>query len=253
MRVTFIGVGAAFDEHQPNTSILIESAEQSLLADCGFTAASAFWRHAEKPLSLDAIYLTHFHGDHYFGVPHLLLRMYEEGRTTPLTILGQPGVEERITALMEMAYRNLLTKLQFELHFMECQPGVKVGLGDMQLMFAWNDHPMDCLSLRVQAGGKSIFYSGDGRPTDETRNLACGCDLVVHESYSLEPDTPGHGTLNSSIVFARESSSKAVALVHIDRNVRRDHLEDIMDRATKTEDVKVLLPEPGDCWEPPAL
>lgn len=246
MRITFAGVGAAFDEHLPNTSILMESEQCSLLADCGFTSASAFWRSADDPLSLSAIYLTHFHGDHYFGVPALLLRMVEEGRTAPLTILGQEGVEDRVRTLVDLAYRSILEKARFDLRFVECTPGNTVELNDMRLSFAVNDHPMPCLSLRVDTDTHSVFYSGDGRPTLETRQLADGCDLVVHESFSLEPDTPGHGTVDSSIQFAQEAGAKEVALVHIKRDVRhrdRAALEDAIRQAT---DLKAFLPEPGD-------
>ena len=55
MRVTFAGVGEAFDEKLPNTSLLVETdGGSSVLLDCGFTASCVFWTMAEKPLELDA-------------------------------------------------------------------------------------------------------------------------------------------------------------------------------------------------------
>lgn len=246
MRITFAGVGEAFDETEPNTSILFESGADSLLADCGFTAAAAFWRAAESPLNLGGIYITHFHGDHYFGVPALILRMVEEGRTKALAIMGQEGVEERVVTLMEMAYRNVLSKARFNLLFTECAPGDDVTLGSMRLTFAANDHPMPSQSLRVDALGVSAFYSGDGRPTEDTRRLAEGCDLVIHESFSLEQDTPGHGTVDSSIAFAREVGAKALALVHIKRTEKRDCHEKIMALATTSAVARVFMPVAGE-------
>lgn len=246
MRVTFAGVGEAFDEHLPNTSILFEGGGDSLLADCGFTAASAYWRAADNPLDLSGIYITHFHGDHYFGVPALILRMVEEGRTEPLAILGQTGVEKRIITLMDMAYRNVLDKARFELRFTECEPGGEASLGSMRLSFAANDHPMPSLSLRVDAGDASAFYSGDGRPTEDTRNLADGCDLIIHESFSLEPDTPGHGTVDSSIDFARAAGARTLALVHLKRDVRHGRHGELSARTGDRGGLNILLPEPGD-------
>ena len=73
MRVTF-------DEALPNTSILVESGSSSILLDCGFTAASTFWEVANNSLDLDVVYISHSYGDHYFGVPALLVRSVEEGR-----------------------------------------------------------------------------------------------------------------------------------------------------------------------------
>jgi len=246
MRVTFAGVGSAFDEHQPNTSILIESASTSLLADCGFTAAHAFWKTADNPLDLDAIYLSHFHGDHYFGVPALLLHMYEEGRTKPMTIIGQPSVQERIRTLTDLAYANLLDKILFDITFREAEIDRKVMIGNMQLSFAPSDHSTPCLAVRIDAGGKSVFYSGDGRSTEASCELAKGSELVIHESFSLEPDTPGHGTIASSIAFAREAGTSRLALVHIARDIRKKQRQAILETMSNTFEPTVILPEAGD-------
>ena len=81
MRVTFVGVGEAFDENLPNTSILVESAASSILLDCGFSAPRAFWKAADNAEGLDMIHVSHFHADHYFGIPALLARFTQEGRT----------------------------------------------------------------------------------------------------------------------------------------------------------------------------
>ncbi|QJB56336.1 MBL fold metallo-hydrolase [Pseudodesulfovibrio sp. zrk46] len=249
MRVTFAGVGEAFDERLANTSLLAETEKTSLLIDCGFTAASAFWSVARRPLELDALYISHFHGDHYFGIPALLVRSIEDGRTKPLTILGQPGVEQRICDLMEMAYVGTMRKAQFGLVFVECVPGSPVSIGDMQLSFAVNDHPVRCLSIRVDSGGSSFFYSSDGKPTEETRALAKGCGLVVHESFTLEPKTAGHGTVDSSIDFARQAGADTLALVHIRRNVRHDRMNEILQRCEAAVDMTAVVPESGDCLE----
>ncbi len=221
MRVTFAGVGEAFDETLANTSLLVESDTTSILLDCGFTAASAFWSVAQQPLELDAIYISHFHGDHYFGLPALLVRSIQEKRTKRLTIMGQPGVEDRVTRLTEMAYSNAMAKATFDIYFIECTPGDEIPHGDFQMEFAMSDHPMPCLSVRLDCAGKSIFYSGDGKPTDATQTLAAGCDLVVHESFSLETTTPGHGTIESSIAFARKAGARRLAMLHMDRAIRQ--------------------------------
>ncbi len=76
VKIKFIGVGEAFDEDLPNTSILVrardERNESSILLDCGFTAPPSFWKIAKDPDDLDAIWISHFHGDHFFVLPALL-------------------------------------------------------------------------------------------------------------------------------------------------------------------------------------
>ena len=246
MRVTFAGVGEAFDETLANTSLLVESDTGSILLDCGFTAPPPFWELAEHPLDLDGVYLTHFHGDHWLGLPALLVRSMEEGRTKPLSILGQPGVEDKVRALMELAYAGTLAKAGFDLRFTECAPGREVELAGFRLTFAAGDHSVPCLAVRVENGGKSLFFSGDGPPTEATRVLARGCTLAVHETFTLDPVKPAHGTLDSSLAFARETGAEALALVHINRRVRREQREVILARLANFSSCKMWLPEPGE-------
>jgi ribonuclease BN (tRNA processing enzyme) len=258
MQCIFSGVGEAFDERYPNTSLILAAGGASLLLDCGFTAAAAFLQHAENPLDLDAVCISHLHGDHYFGLPYLLTRSMEEGRTRDLLIVGPEHVQAQVEQAVTLAYASFFDKARFALRFAESAPGRHLEVGGCQLSFAPNDHPQPCLAVRVDAGGASLFYSGDGRPTPETRELARGCGLVVHEAYSLESDVPGHGTVDGVIDFARDVGAKAAALVHVQRRARRERLGEIRERLARATDIHAFLPEPGDAYtvqagdEPPS-
>jgi len=246
MRTTFIGVGEAFDDNQLNTSLLVETAESSLLLDCGFTAPMGFWKAAAHPLDLQAIYISHFHGDHFFGLPALLIRMRQEGRTAPLTILGQPGVEAVVGQTIELAYPGSLAKASFDVSFIECVAGQNILFEDMRLGFALSDHPRPCLAIRVDSGDSALFYSGDGGATDDTAALAAGVDLIVHESFTLDADTPGHGTVDASIDFARRAGARQLALVHIERDVRTRQYDQLQQRISTSQQPHVIVPESGD-------
>ncbi|MFW5837992.1 MAG: MBL fold metallo-hydrolase [Desulfovibrionaceae bacterium] len=252
MKCTFIGVGEAFDELQPNTSLLLQAGGTSVLLDCGFTAAPAYFRHAPAPLDLDAVHLTHFHGDHFFGLPWLLTRFMEEGRTRDLVVIGGEGVRERVESAVSLAYGSFFDKAHFALDFKTAAPGRPLSIGDCSLSFAASDHSQPCLSVRVDAGAASLFYSGDGRPTSATRALARGCGLIAHEAYALEQDVPGHGTIDGSLEFARQAGARAVALVHVQRRTRREGLLEVQDRLARVTAMQALLPEPGDVFEIPA-
>lgn len=249
MKCIFLGVGEAFDETLDNTALLVTDKGGSLLIDCGFTAASAFWRHAPNhlpdPLELDAIYLTHFHGDHYFGLPALLVRMAEEGRSKPLTIIGPKGVERNVSAMQELAYAGTMSKAPYELKIVRATPEDRLHVAGFVLSFAPNGHLVPCQSIRVDFNGKSLFYSGDGRPTEETAALARGCDLVVHEAFALEGEVPGHGTVDASIDFALNAGAGKLALVHIQRRTRKERKADILKKLEVVQGVEALLPEPG--------
>jgi len=249
MRVTFVGVGEAFDELLPNTSLLVESGGSSILLDCGFNVSCRLWGYAENPLDLDAVYISHFHADHYFGLPALLVRSMEEGRTKRLTILGPSGIESRVKRLMELAYSNALAKVGFEIFFIECVPGEDFKHSGFRFRFALNDHSMPCLAIRLDAGGKSLYYSGDGKPTDATVDLAEGCDLVIHEAFTLDEITLGHGDVGSSLDMARKSGAGACALVHMRRTIRHTMMDMIRMAVDTQPEVHGFVPEPGDVRE----
>lgn len=245
MRITFVGVGEAFDETLPNTSLLVESGDASLLLDCGFSVPHAFWALPDTA-AVDGVYLSHYHADHWFGLPVLLTRFVEEGRTRPLTVLGQPDVKERVARLTGLAYPSALGKARFPVSYEECGPGREVRFGPFRLGFAPSEHPVPNLAVRVDGPDGSLFYSGDGRPTPATRALARGCALVVHESFSLRPEKQGHGTVAGSLDFAREAGAKALALVHVRRQVRRGQEGEILAMAEAARGLRVTLPSPGD-------
>ena len=100
--------------------------------------------------------------------------------------------------------------------------------------------------MRVEDGEHSIFYSGDGLFSPETLSLARGCSLVVHEAFRLDPLTPGHGTVRQCLDFAREAGASMLALVHVQRDERKERYQDILKLLKESKDLNVILPEPGD-------
>jgi len=250
MEITFLGVGEAFDEEIPNTSMLIriEIAEEPLtvLLDCGYSVPPRFWLQALQPDTLDCIWISHFHADHAFGLPALLVRFWEEKRKKDLCFLGQKGIEIFVLKCLDLAYPNFYPRLGFALRFEEVEPEKPLMAFGLSWSTAVNDHPQRDLALRMEGQGKSLFYSGDGRPTSETSTLAKGVDLIVHEAFHLFKDIPGHGTIAGSVEMALVCRAKRLALVHIQRNVRRERFEEIRELAKSVQELKVLIPEPGD-------
>ncbi len=253
MRVKFIGVGEAFDEDLPNTSILVQAQDGEkrsfILLDCGFTAPPEFWRNCSDPDELDAIWISHFHGDHFFGLPALLTRFWESKRTKPLLIVGQEGVEEVVRQALKLAYSSIMNKFAFQLNFLTLEPGRSLEAAGVGWRAALNGHSQKDLAVKITARGKSVFYSGDGLATEESLSLAKGADLVIHEAFLLEGTLPSHGSIVNCIEFARKAGTRALALVHIQRHERRTRRDEILRVIEEVKDVQVLMPEPGEIYE----
>ena len=248
--VEFIGVGEACDPDYPNTSLLLkdQAGQGRILLDCGFTTPHRYFKDCSDPEVLQALWISHFHGDHFFGVPLLLLRFWETGRRNPLHILGPQGVEEKIYQAMDLAYPNLMKKIHFPLHYQEVEPGFSRSAAGLTWNTAENEHSERSLAVRIEDNEKALFYSGDGRPTPETLGLASGSDLVVHEAFRLSGATPGHGNVQACIDFTQKSGANNLALIHINRDERADRLTEIQETIRKTDNLHIFLPEPGDCY-----
>jgi ribonuclease BN (tRNA processing enzyme) len=252
IEITFLGVGEAVDEELPNTSILFHSevgtSAATLLLDCGSTAAPQFWKEALQADVLDGIWISHFHGDHSFGLPALLLRFWEERRTKVLTILGQQGIEDFTHASLDLAYPGFyekVEKLGFPLRYVEVEPGKEVEIFGLCLRTAENNHSQRDLALRIDAQGTSIYYSGDGSPTPECMSLAKGSQLIIHEAFHPEIAFHGHTTATEAIEMAKECGVPNLALIHI----QRDERGKIADRMKQFKDLggslNIIIPEPG--------
>ncbi len=249
MEILFLGVGEACDSSQPNTSLLLKTGPEQtagrILLDCGFSVPQQYFALDPDPEELEILWISHFHGDHFFGTPLLLLWFWEMGRQKPLHILGPPGLKTIIEQAIELAYPNLLPRLGFSLLFLEIEPEKQERLADTVWQAAYNEHSLPCLSLRLELHGKAIFYSGDGRPTPMTQALADGCDIIIHEAYGFEDTTPGHGSIGSCLDFAENAGVTQIALVHMQRNIRQHYKTAIKDLAGKYAEIEILLPEKG--------
>lgn len=242
MKIIFLGVGEAFDENIPNNSQLIISKKAKLLLDCGMTAAPQVWKFNSDPNLLDAVYISHQHADHLFGLPGLLLRMWEGGRERNLTIICQKGLKKSFYDFMDFAYKGFTKNFKYKINLIESKENKEIEFGDLKLNFQKTIHSGENLAIKIADEKNTIIYSGDGSPvsgTDFYRNL----DLLTLETYLYDQEKIGHSTIISAIKFAEENNVKCLALAHINRDFRKNKLPQIKDKI-KSDKVKILIPEP---------
>ena len=246
MKVEFLGVGEAFDENLPNNSQILDWGDCRLLIDCGYSVPQAFWKHHPDPEHLDAIYISHRHADHYFGLPSILVRLAEDGRRKPLTIFCAEGMKQTLLEMIDYAYLGVLSKIKFEIVFQEVRTDHPHEFRGSRWEFAVSSHPVKNFAIAVYADGRKYAYSGDGNFNEHTRRLYDSCSLLVHEAYSFDdPEAPGHARIAEVVEMAVQQKVKRVALTHIQRKVRRTKLGEIKE-FIKNFKIDVIIPEPGD-------
>ena len=248
MHVHFLGVGEACDPERFNTSLLVVSGSKKhyILLDCGFTTPHRYFADCFDPNQLEALWISHFHGDHFFGVPLLLLRFWEMGRVKPLLLAGPNGLREKIEMALDLAYPSFLGKLQYALEYRELEDGDSFQGAGFLWQVAATEHSQPCLALRLNGDGKSIFYSGDGRSTAGSANLAKGCTLMVHEAYRVAGQTANHGSLAECLALAHQAGCEKLAIVHVAHYERKRESGALRRLLGESGLPGVFLPEPGE-------
>jgi|Deesub1362A_J573_1020465.scaffolds.fasta_scaffold00333_8 ribonuclease BN (tRNA processing enzyme) len=241
MKIVFLGVGEACDEYQPNNSHLVIS-ETILLLDCGYTTPPQLWKYNPDPSFLDAIYITHRHADHYFGIPPLFVRLWEERRTKPLTIVCQKGLKGTIEELIEYGYRGLYERLTFPVEFLEIEEEREYRLNELTIKAAPTVHSVKNLAIRISDGRNTVCFSGDGRFNSRTEALYRGADLLIHEAYLIEGHHPNHACIMELADMAQRNGIGCLALTHLQRGIRRREIETIRAMIEK-RGLNIIIPE----------
>ena len=228
-RVRFIGSGDSFGNGgRFQTCILVDADDFRFLIDCGATSLVALKRGAIDPSSIDAVLLTHFHGDHCGGVPYLILDGQFTRRERPLLIAGPPGVRERMTAVFEAALpTSSRTEQRFAVSYLELGEK-KARIGPLDVLALPVAHLPETAphGLRVRVDGREVAYTGDTDWCEALPRLADGADLFIAEAYSFEKRIPQHLSHATLHAHRDELGAKRVVLTHpgVETLARRNEL-----------------------------
>src|SRR6185503_14770014 len=131
MQLRFVGCGDALGSGgRFNTCFHVTGDRVNFLIDCGASSLPALKRLGIVREAIDLVLITHFHGDHFAGLPFLLLDAQFTRRTRPLVIAGPDGIEMRLTQAMEALFENSSkTKQKFDLSIVTLQPEQTKELG----------------------------------------------------------------------------------------------------------------------------
>jgi ribonuclease BN (tRNA processing enzyme) len=221
-RVTlqFLGSGDAFGSGgRFQTCFLVRSEPARFLIDCGASSLIAMKRFGVDPADIDMILLTHLHGDHFGGLPFVIIDQdVIAKRTRPLVIAGPPGMTQRVTDAMEMMFpQSSGVRRGFPLEMVELEPERPRPLGGVTVTPYVVRHPCGSppLALRIECDGRIIAYSGDTGWTDSLIRAARGADLFIAEAYTSAPKARIHLDLATLVSHLGEISATRLILTHL--------------------------------------
>ncbi len=223
--VTLLGTGDAFASFgRSQSGYLIDAPGGRILMEAGPGLLPALKGNGVPTDSFDLLLISHLHGDHFAGLPFLILDyMWETPRKKLLTIAGPPRLEERTWTLTRTMFPHFdLDKIKHKLKFVVLEPGSSTRLGKFKVSAIRSPHtkPEISLSLRIDGGGKSIVFSGVSGWNDELVALSAGADLFLCEcTYYESAHLKFH--LNYPLLAANRDKFKVrrMVLTHLGREV----------------------------------
>lgn len=216
--LTIIGSGNAFntDGRAHACYLLEETGGQRLLLDLGATSLYRLQQERIDLNSIDLLLLTHFHGDHFMGLPFLLIQMgLVDRRQKPFTIAGPAGVQERCQQLLELAYPGM--KYSFPIAYQEI-PVAGCTIDAFQIRPFPVTHQPESLGYRITGGtGKTIAFSGDAMFDEKLFRLMEGVDLGLMEVSMLEQTDPPvvHVAVDELEKGIQELKAKRLVFTHL--------------------------------------
>lgn len=242
MQLTIVGCGDAFGtEGRLQSCYLIESAGRRVLLDCGATAQIGLNRMKFDANTIDTIFISHLHGDHFAGLIWIVMSaQYLTKRTAPLRVVGPPTIERRYTAAAEALFPGMTAvERGFELTFVEIGQDKPYRDADFTVTAREVSHPADAPShaLRLTAGGKTLGFSGDTEWVEALVTIADGADLFMTECCARDRKVRYHMSWSVLEQQLPRLKAKQILLTHMNA--------DMLAHAPRVAGDRIIVAEDG--------
>lgn len=222
-KIIFLGTSRCLPTRlRENTSIYFMNGKNDLLIDCGGISYHKFLMAKIDTNKLKYLIVTHFHPDHYSGVPLLINSLCFTKRKEPLIILGLPYVIQKLKLLLQVVdHRSWVGT--FPIVFKEIQPDFDrevINNEEFNLSICPTDHKIPSIAVKYVSKNakKTIVYSSDTRPCRNMIKFASGADIFIRECNYLDEEEEaykyGHSTAKQVGEEVRKIDIKDLFLVH---------------------------------------
>jgi ribonuclease BN (tRNA processing enzyme) len=218
IRLHVLGSGDAFGNGgRFQTCFWLEGEAESVLIDCGATSLTALKAAGIEPNEIGTVLLTHLHGDHFGGLPFLVLDGQFRRREKDMTLAGPPGTSERLATAMDVLFPGSRgASRRFAVEVVELEPGRPQAVGPARVTTIAVEQPdTPACALRVEYGGRTVAYTGDTAWSGELVHLVAGADLLIAEAYFYEREVPFHLSYSTLAAHAAELDCARILLTHM--------------------------------------
>jgi ribonuclease Z len=213
--LVFLGTsGSAPTAQRAPSALLLRRGGERLLFDCGEGTQRQLLRSSVGLIELREVFVSHFHADHYLGLPGMLKTFSLRGRELPLTVYGPPGLNELFAAL-----RRIFGKLTYELELVELRPGDVLERGDYNLVTFPVAHAVQSLGFALvehPRPGRFDVEAADalGVPSGPERGLLqAGESVTLDDGTVVTPDEVlGSARPGRKVVLSGDTAPSATVL-----------------------------------------
>lgn len=179
MRLAFLGTGSAFSIERHCGAVVVDG---RLLLDAGAPVLAQMGRLGLDPGAIEAVFLTHFHGDHFLGLATFLLyRVLQDPR--PITIVAPEGGERTVEALMDLAWGEDWARFRTALDITHTIAGEGGEVAGVRFQTVRLDHgSRGGTGYRLDIDGRLLAYAGDSEPTPPLDRLVAGAAVAITEA-----------------------------------------------------------------------
>lgn len=215
MRVKVLGCGEAFSAGgRLHTSFLVEWDGFRLLLDCGPSTLVGLRRYGIDPMSIDAVLISHLHGDHFGGLPFLDRFYHAFDRGRPLVVWGPPLLGERLELALAAFFPGSVER-RYELELRSYGRSFSVGGLEGLAVPVDHDEASEPHGLRLGPLG----FSGDTRWTSALEELADGASVFLCECGVAVPGKPKHCSLEELRLHRGRLRCDRLFLTHLGQDV----------------------------------
>jgi len=222
LRLTVLGSATPYPSvENPCSGYLVSGGGTRLWLDAGTGTLAELQRHARLD-ELDGIWISHLHADHcadlltaYYGALYADIRL-----AAPIPLYGPQGIAGRLAHFLTNTAVRSPVESAFDIH--ELHDGHRARIGTLALTSRTVAHGIPAFALRVEAGGKSLAYSGDTAPCRSLTELAGGCDVLLCETGSAQApagEEQVHHTPENAGETAAAARAARLIVTHVDRAV----------------------------------
>jgi ribonuclease BN (tRNA processing enzyme) len=232
MKVTIVGSGDAFATGgRTHTCIRIDAGTTSAVVDFGASSICG-WKVLGLDFDgIDTIVISHLHGDHFGGLPFLLLDcQFRERRSKPLTLVGPPGLRQRLESTFDALYPGVRQiAWGFDWRVEELRPRMPVEHSGLRVetFEVAHDSSSVATGVRISDGSKVFAYSGDTAWTEALFELSANADLFLVECFSGDAPVPSHMDWPTLTRHLAGFSARRIVVTHMSKSAlaRRAEME----------------------------